>query len=94
MTFATQHEMRLSYGFGLKGTRWWAEYLEPIPDWFSPGCPKPGGSRDNWLSLFTLSESNTDLVCRPAEFQSLPFCSSAGIRNLAGVCFLVKVPTP
>ena len=26
--------------------------------------------------LFALSESNTDLVCRPAEFQSLPFWSS------------------
>jgi hypothetical protein len=58
MTFATQHEMRLFYAFGLKGTRWWAEYLEPIPESYQ----------------IAFSESNTDLACISGEFQSLPFC--------------------
>ena len=71
MTFATQHEMRLSYGFGLKGTRWWAEDLEPIPGSHQVAPDQEGVVTTG--SLLTLSESNTDLVCRPAEFQSLPF---------------------
>ena len=50
-TFATQHEMRLSYGFGLKGTRWWAEYLEPIPGSHQV-APDQEGVVDNWPSPY------------------------------------------